>query len=70
MTVETFAACLVMIPSVMANLFTNLVSLLFVLEVLNILRGIYNKVFTPFQEYAPVFYPLNTSGFVFSGSIK
>ena len=53
-TVETFAACL-MIPSVMANLLvTNLISLWFVLEVLKMLRGIYN---IPFQANVPIFSP-------------
>ena len=60
-----------MIPSVMANLLViNLMSLSFVLDVLNMLRGIYNKAFTPFQANVPIFYPLTTSGFVFSGNIK
>ena len=46
---ETFAVCLVMIASVMANLSViNLISLWFVLKVLNTLRSIYHKSFFPF----------------------
>ena len=54
----TFAACLVMNPSVMTNLLvTNLISLWFVLQVLNTLMCIYDKAFTPFQANVPIFLP-------------
>ena len=55
----------------MANLsVTSLISIWFVPEVLDTMRGIYNKDFTPFQANVPIFWPLDTSGFVFLGSIK
>ena len=35
------------------------------LEVLNMLRGVYNRAFTPLQANVPNFYPLSSSGCVF-----